>query len=151
MSTEREEIANEVFHGIPSDEKLKSMSFSDLAVECGDCPKDSPKFKVIEREMKKHLAKVQAEINLRNVLIGVCIGGLFTIIGAFLGWWLRTCPSCEQIPPASAMQQMENGSLGVQQPIRDVHFQSSIPAVSSQPKPVPSPVENNAQPSQNHP
>jgi hypothetical protein len=102
MSAEREEIANEVFHGIPSDEKLKSMSFSDLAVECGDCPKDSPKFKVIEREMKKHLAKDQAKINLPNILIGAGIG----LAGVVLGAYLRNFPCSEnQVSPSTVVNQ----------------------------------------------
>lgn len=54
MNTEsdvRDELAKEVFHGIPEKGKLESMSFSDLAVELAGCEKGSAKFLVVKREI----------------------------------------------------------------------------------------------------
>lgn len=80
------------FHGIPSAEKLKAMSFAELASLLSSCEKDSPKFLVVDRELKKHLAKDQSEINIRNVILGACVGGIFGIVGVVIGSFLRVCP-----------------------------------------------------------
>lgn len=77
------------FHGIPDASRLMSMSFAELASELSSSEPGSPKYIVIEREIKRHLAKDQAGINQKNIIIGVCIGGLFTVLGTLLGWWLR--------------------------------------------------------------
>ena len=77
------------FHGIPDDEKLKAMSFAELASEISSCEAGSPKFIVIEREMKRHLARDQANINRFNILLGACVGGIFGLIGVALGFYLK--------------------------------------------------------------
>lgn len=72
------------FHGIPDDSKLESMSFSELASELAGAEAGSPKFMVIEREMKKHLAKDQARANRNNIILGASIGLIGVILGAFI-------------------------------------------------------------------
>lgn len=149
MSTERDEIAKEVWHDIPGDEKLKSMSFSDLAVEIAGCPKDSPKFQVVEREMKKHIAKDQAKINRCNIILGACVGGIFGLIGVVLGYYLKVAPPTpEQVPPAATVQKMSNGKFTPKPPVGNVA--PSQPTIAK-PTSNPAPVQNNAQPSNHNP
>ena len=134
---------NKVHHGIPDDSKLASMQFSDLAVELSLCKKDSPKFMVVEREMKKQLAKDQARINLPNIVVGAGIAGFFTIFGAFVGGYLKACPSCQQVAPANSVQQIEKSNLGIKPPNTQVP-QVVTPSVA-QPPPHPTDVQKNAQ------
>jgi hypothetical protein len=77
------------YHGIPDDGKLKAMSFAELASLLTECEKDSAKFSVVEREMKKRLAKDQASVNRFNILMGAMIAGVCTIAGALIGSHLR--------------------------------------------------------------
>lgn len=44
---------NKVKHGIPYERELAAMSYAQLAALLGSCPKGSPKYLVIEREMAK--------------------------------------------------------------------------------------------------
>ena len=138
------------YRGIPDDNKLEAMSFIALSELLSSCESGSTKFHVVEREMKKRIAKDQAKINLKNIIIGACLGGFFTIIGAVLGWWLKSCPSCQQIAPAAAVQQAGNSNLAIQPPVL-----SSVPPVGTpsiaQPAPNPKPVTSNAQPSNQNP
>ncbi|MFA6163580.1 MAG: hypothetical protein WC685_09145 [Methylobacter sp.] len=67
-------------HGIPDDKMIGSMSFKDLAFEMGNCIKDSPKFFIIERELKKRLAQDQAAINRPNMILSACIGLVGVIV-----------------------------------------------------------------------
>lgn len=141
MSTERKEIADEVFHGIPGDEKLKFMSFSDLAIELAGCEKGSPKFLVIEREMKKFLAEDQAKINLKNILIGAWIGLLGVVLGAFLGAYLKNPCDAQKSNP-NVMNQIEKNQLTVKPPIGDAPTLQP-PSIPVSIKPAPS--QNNGQ------
>lgn len=143
MSAEREEVANEVFHGISSDEKLKSMSFSDLSIELAGCQKDSPKISVIQREMKKILARDQAKINLPNMLFAACIGGVFALSGVVLGAYLKNSPTFEQVAPRGTVQQMKDSDLAIKP--RNINVAPSIPPVTDQAI-KPAPVQNNGQP-----
>jgi hypothetical protein len=107
------------------------MSFSDLAVELSSCTKDSPKFTVVEREMKRRLAKDQAKISLPNILVGAGVAGFFAIVGAFVGGYLKTCPSCQQVAPANSVQKMEKSDLSIKPPITNVPMVISPPAEQS--------------------
>ena len=78
------------FHGIPDDHRLAAMTFAELAEQLSLCDKDTPKYLVVERELKAHLAKDQARANRENVLIGAGIGLLSGLAGVILGWWLRS-------------------------------------------------------------
>lgn len=95
------------YHDIPDSSQLESMSFAELASEISTCQAGSAKYIVIEREIKRHLANDQAKMNRKNILLGVLIGGVFTIAGTFLGAYLRIWPqgsptiqSCEPTTPA---------------------------------------------------
>ncbi len=48
-------------HGIPDDKLISSMPFKDLAFEMGNCIKDSPKFFIIERELKRRIAQTKPQ------------------------------------------------------------------------------------------
>jgi len=103
-----EEHFSRGFHDIPDDDEITKMSFAELAADLSSCEKDSPKFMVIEREIKKHLANDQAKINLPNMLWAAGFGGVFALAGVILGWYLNMTPASEQIPPTSSMQKGEN-------------------------------------------
>lgn len=90
------------FHGIPSPDKLSRMSFVELAELLSSCKKDSPKFIVVEREMRNRLAKDQAKINLPNMLWAAALGGVFAIVGAAVGAFIRGLPPASQAVPAQA-------------------------------------------------
>ena len=75
---------NKVIHSIPYDSDLKKMSFIELATELAASRKDSPRFTIFEREIKKHIAKDQAKINRGNVVLGACIGLAGVLIGSFI-------------------------------------------------------------------
>jgi hypothetical protein len=135
-------------HGIPDDEKFEVMSFVQLASALSSCDSGSPKFMVIEREMKKHLAKDQAEINLKNVIIGGIMAGIFGLSGVVLGWWLRDSSTMQQPTSSSSEYQIQQGKLSEMTSTANI---SAIKAVSGQPIAVPNKVENNAQPRQTKP
>ena len=136
------------YRGIPDDEKLQKMSYIQLAEIFHSCEKDSTKFHVIEREMKKRLAKDQVKINRSNIFLGAGIAGFFTILGAVLGGFLKTCPSCQQVTPAATMKQIENGDLrkkAVGTTVLPITPSASLPANE------PSPIQNKTQPSSRNP
>ncbi len=101
------------YHGIPSAAELRKMSFVQLAEEFASCQKATPKFLVVEREIKKRLAKDQARINLPNMLWAAFIGGAFALAGAFVGAIIRGLPVPNQEIPASATVQNAEKSLSV--------------------------------------
>lgn len=131
---------NKVAHDIPYDYELSKMSFVELAIELASSKKDSPKFTVLEREIKKHLAKDQAKINRSNIILGACIG----LAGVFIGGVLRSPATCNEISKTNTVQQLSNNKL----PFTAVA--PSVPAFGIQVI-NPTPVSNNAQPSQKHP
>jgi hypothetical protein len=136
------------YHNIPDDEKLQAMSHIQLAEILQSCERDSTKFHVIEREIKKRLAKDQAKINRSNIFLGAGIAGLFTILGAVVGGFLKSCPSCQQVTPAAAVKQIETGNLSKRQTVTAV---LPINPSAAQPVNEPSPVQNNAKPSSRNP
>lgn len=105
---EKQDGISRGFHGIPDDEKLKKMSFIKLAEELASCSNGSPKFIVIEREIKKHIARDQSKAARSNILLGAGIAGIFTILGTVIGGVLKTCPSYQQVALSPATQKFEN-------------------------------------------
>ena len=60
-----EEDSARVFHGIPSDEWLQSISYVELSALLVSCQKDSAKFHVVEAEKRRrdyHLSPAKMEI-----------------------------------------------------------------------------------------
>lgn len=131
------------YHGIPEDVKLHKMSFVELAELLSSCEGGSAKFNVVERELKKHLAKDQAEINRRNIFLGACLGGIFGLIGVVLGAHLKNSPSSQEVAPATAVQQPSNGNLASKPPVGNI-----APSQPSATPPTNNPVpgQSNAQP-----
>ncbi len=95
------------YHDIPHPDKLSQISFVQLASLVGSCDVGSPRFIVIERELKKRLAKDQSEINLRNVIIGACIGGVFGLSGVLVGAYLKESSYQQQATPSAPVQAVE--------------------------------------------
>lgn len=141
--TIRDVIAKEVFHGIPEDERLKSLPFSDLAVELSGCEKDSPKFLVLEREIKKRFANDQASINRPNMLWAAGVGGVFALIGVFLGAYLKHATSVEEAPPSITVRQIERAHITPEIPMEKVapNTRSAIQPANHQ-----TAISNNGQP-----
>ena len=151
------------YHRIPDGEEIQAMSYIRLSEILHSCDKDSTKYIVIEREMKKHLAKDQAEINRKNIILGACMGGIFGLSGVVLGTFLRTCPACDQVAPSSAVYQTEKGNLAVKPPIYPHPTGTPSPAVipagqlapstppATQPANHPEPVQSNAKPRKPNP
>ena len=81
------------FHGLPGPNELSQMSFLELAELLSSCEKDTPRFLVVERELKKRLAKDQAKIILPNMLWAAALAGVFAILGAVVGATIRGLPS----------------------------------------------------------
>lgn len=126
---------NKVVHDIPCDSDLKKMSFVELSIELASSKKDSPKFIIFEREIKKHIAKDQAKINRGNIILGACIG----LVGVFIGAWLKESPPTQQVAPSNNVQQYKN----IKSPIADVE--------PKLPKTNPTPEDTNAQATKPHP
>lgn len=131
------------FHDIPDDVKLHKMSFVELAALLISCEGGSVKFNVVERELKKHLAKDQAEINRKNIFLGACLGGIFGLIGVFLGAHLKDSPSSQQVTTPSAVQQLNNDNLAVKPPVENIEPNplSDTPLTNNQ-----APAQSNAKP-----
>ncbi|WP_340121349.1 hypothetical protein [Methylobacter svalbardensis] len=126
---------NKVIHGIPYDSDLKNMSFIELATELAASKKDSPRFTIFEREIKKHLAKDQAKINRGNIVLGACIG----LAGVFIGSFIRSSPPSNEVAPANTVQQLSNYKTPVAVAV------PSAPSIVKQAI-KPAPVSNNTQP-----
>lgn len=83
------ESFNQGYHDIPDKEVLQKMSYTELCIELRSCQPGTPRYDVIEREQKKHLAIDQAKINRTNIIIGASIGGACGIAGVVIGVFLR--------------------------------------------------------------
>lgn len=130
------------FRSIPEDDKLRALSFVELAEERSRSPKDSTKYMTIDRELKKRLAADQAKINRSNVYAGALMSGLFGLAGVFLGWWLRDASSMQQSIPSNAVQLIQQGVLGVKSSVSNVPV---VQPVASQPMPAPGAVKPDSQ------
>jgi len=147
-STEEQDDLVRGYCDIPDDEKLQGMSYIQLSEIFHSCEKDSTKFHVVEREIKKRLAKDQVKINRSNIFLGAGIAGFFTILGAVVGGFLKSCPTCQQVTPAAAVKQIETGDLSKRPTVTAV---LPINPSAAQPVNEPSPVQNNAQAQQPQP
>lgn len=93
----RDEIAKEIFHGIPPDSERKKMSPEELAILLSECKKDSPKYFLIEHELNIRIVKKQ----LKPVYIGIFMGFFGIIFGWILGQWqpFKTPTALDSISP----------------------------------------------------
>jgi hypothetical protein len=140
-STDEQDGFARGYHDIPDDGKIRAMSYIQLSEVFHSCEKDSTKFHVIEREVKRRLANDQAESNRSNVLFGACVGGIFGLVGVVIGAYLRTCPDCTQVSPSAAVQQIGNSELTVKPPLGNV---TAVAPASTPPASNPAPVASNA-------
>jgi hypothetical protein len=79
----REEIGNEIFHGIPSYSVRKKMTPEKLAILLSECEKNSPKYYLIQHELNIRIVKKQS----KPVYISIFIGFLGIMLGWILGQW----------------------------------------------------------------
>lgn len=105
LNGEKDDDLDRGFHGIPDDGKIQDMSYVQLCEVRNSCEKDSPKFYVMEREVKRRLAIDQAEINRPNMLLAAAIGGTFALVGIVVGAYLRNEPSAQQGSLAAVIPQ----------------------------------------------
>ncbi|MEO6203306.1 MAG: hypothetical protein ABIU05_23510 [Nitrospirales bacterium] len=108
------------FHDIPDDVKLHKMSFVELVALLTTCEEGSVKFHVVERELKKRLAKDQAKINRKNIFLGACLGGIFGLVSGFLVAHLKDSPSSQQLITPTAVQQPNNANLAVKSTVGNI-------------------------------
>ena len=135
-------------HGIPFQHELDAMSFVELAINISTAKIDSPRYIVVERAMKRVLAKDQAKISRLNVIIGAIVGGVFGLCGVMLGAHLKNSPITQQPPPGSTMHQIQQGNLAVKPQVTNI---APIQPIASQPVPVPDAIKQNEQNGQNRP
>lgn len=147
-SAEEQDSFERGYHDIPDDGKIRAMSYIRLSEVFHSCEKDSIKFHVIEREVKRRIAKDHAEINRSNIFFGACVAGIFGLIGVLLGYYLRAEDVNNQVTPASAVQKIGNSNLIVKPPLENVAVgaQAVAPQVSQ-----PARVTSNASTSNRHP
>ena len=124
---------------IPLDHELQQMSFVELASLQSSSESGSAKFNVVEREVKKRLAKDQTKINRCNIILGACIGGVFGLSGVVLGYYLKN-----DISPSSAVQQASNNNLAIKPKLGSIAIGASA---ITQPTSnlAPAPVQDNVQ------
>ena len=145
--TDAEAIAR-AYHSIPDDADIKRMSFVELAALLSSCKSGSARFNFVERELKKHLAKDQAEINRKNVILGACMGGVFGLVGVVVGAWLKNSSPTQQIGLSNTVQQMQSDYFAVKPPAANPPLSASP---ITQPASGPAPVQINAQPTKPNP
>ncbi len=95
------------FHDVPDARTLAAMSFVELAAELSSSKPGTPKHMVIEREMKRALAKDQAKANRSNIYIGTVIAGIFGLSGVVIGWWLRETSSVQNPAHTNSLNQVQ--------------------------------------------
>lgn len=80
----REDIADEVYYGIPPDNERRNMSPKELAKILFECDKDSPKYILVEHELNLRIANTQARATLIasviSGLVGAIAGSIFALI-----------------------------------------------------------------------
>jgi len=132
----RDEIAKEIFYGIPPDSERKKMSPEELAILLSECEKNSPKYFLIEHELNIRIVKKQS----KPIYISMFIGIAGIIIGWVLGQWqpFKTPTALDLIP--QHIQSNTKNSTGdeikntIQQPMptsstnpSDVNLNSTTP------------------------
>lgn len=136
---------------LPSDKEIEKLSFAGLASLLAYQKEGTAEYSVVERAIKKRLAKDQAVINLPNMLWAAGFGGLFALAGVALGWWLQTMNStpvcCQQILNTSTAEHIEESKFNKQSPSQQAIEPINPNAKQSAPD-QPKKINTNAQPSQ---
>jgi hypothetical protein len=134
------------YHNIPDDEHLQRLSFIQLATVLSSCESGTARFSVVEREMKKHLAKDQAKINRFNIGFGACIGGIFGLLGVVLGIFLKNSLISLPVAPADSVLQLEKVGTGLKLPNGSIvpNTQTFQPSAKNS-IPMPMPIQSDSQ------
>ena len=146
---------------LPSSNDIKKLSFAGLASLLSLYREGTAEYRVVERALKKHLAKDQAKINLPNILWPAGFSGMFALAGVVLGWHLPMSQTMAKERHTDNVQQSKNSRLDPQYMIT----RGPNPNAESIPAPVvprtekasavdasntekqPTPVQSNEQPS----
>lgn len=128
-SIDQDAVRREIMD-LPPDHVLCNKSFDDLVELIDLCPeRESGRFLILDRELKKRLATDQARINfpymLRAARLGAIIGGLFALSGVFLGYCLKEFSSHSQVSVSknnneiidSKFSKNLEGDLSINQPV----------------------------------
>ena len=99
------------FNDIPFDGQIRAMSYLHLSEVFHSCEKNSVKYHVMEREVKRRLAQDQAEINRPNMLLSATVGGTFALAGVLLGAYLKDSSTTQLVSPTVAAQQIRSNDL----------------------------------------
>ncbi len=110
-NTEEQDGFSRGYNDIPFDGQIRAMSYLQLSEVFHSCEKNSVKYHVVEREVKRRLAKDQAEINRPNMLLAATVGGTFALAGVLLGAYLKDSPTTQLVSPSTAVQQISNNDL----------------------------------------
>lgn len=110
-NTEKQDGFSRGYNDIPFDGQIRAMSYLQLSEVFHSCEKNSVKYHVVEREVKRRLAKDQAEINRPNMLLAATVGGTFALAGVLLGAYLKDSPTTQLVSPSTAVQQISNNDL----------------------------------------
>jgi hypothetical protein len=112
----REEIGDKVFHNIPSDKARKGMNPRRLSVLLSGCEKNSPAYILVEHELNRRIAKIQA----LPAYIGVVSGFVGVILGAWLNSAFQSSQTINCVYPTSTAKETENKELNRPTPPRAI-------------------------------
>ena len=129
VMSEEEAIAL-AFHNVPDAEHLAAMSFAELAFEFSAAHPGTPRHIVIERELKRVLAKDQAKAYRSNIYIGGVMAGVFGLFGVLLGWWLREASAMDKPAYSNTLQQSQPAELSEKPKVTEVSPINSVPSKS---------------------
>jgi hypothetical protein len=80
----RSEIANKIFHDIPTQGERQKMSAQELAILLSESKDGKPAYILIEHELNLRIIKEQNKITLITGLSAAFIGLIGIVIGALL-------------------------------------------------------------------
>jgi len=92
---------------LPSDEERKSMSEKKLAILLSNCKATTPAYILIEHELNRRIAKIQA----MPTYIGIISGLAGVALGAWLNSYFQQVPVVNCVYPASTAKSAENENL----------------------------------------
>lgn len=96
-----------VFEDVPSDRERKFMSEKELAELLSTCKAGTPAYTLIEHELSRRIAKIQA----MPTYVGVLSGLAGVVLGAWLNSYFQQRPLVDCTFPAATVKSTENESL----------------------------------------
>lgn len=99
---------------LPSDKERKSMSEKKLAVLLSNCKATTPAYILIEHELNRRIAKIQA----MPTYIGIISGLAGVALGAWLNFYFQQVPVVNCVYHAPTSDQSKNEALNSMAPPR---------------------------------